>query len=152
MEKEYFEDFYVGEKIISPARTVTEADIFAFASFTGDWHPYHCDIEVARKGPFGERIAHGMLILSLGISLPFRLGQYAVTPKKFIAFYGMEKVKFLAPCKIGDTIHTEVEIIAMNEKNDSRGVVVSENKVVNQRAETIVVFTTQTLVGRKPLS
>jgi acyl dehydratase len=150
MEKEYFEDYHVGERFISPARTVTEADIHAYASFTGDWHPMHTDIEAAKKGPFGERIAHGMLVLSLGIALPFRLGQYVTAPKKFIAFYGMEKVRFTAPCKIGDTIHTEVEIIEMKEKDSERGILVSESKVLNQKSETVIVFTAQTLVGRRP--
>lgn len=150
MEKDYFEDYHIGERFISPARTVTEADIVTYASLTGDWHPLHTDVEAAKRGPFGERIAHGMLTLSIGLALPFRLGLYVTAPKKFIAFYGMEKVYFTAPCKIGDSIHTEVEVVGMKEKDDQRGILVYENKVLNQKSETVVVFTTQTLAGRRP--
>ena len=63
MEKLYFEDYTLGERFVSPARTITEADIINFASLTGDWHPLHTDVEYAKSTPFGERIAHGMLTL-----------------------------------------------------------------------------------------
>ena len=106
-ERSCFEDFEVGETTVSPARTVTETDIVNFCGLTGDWHPLHTDVEYAAAGPFGERIAHGMLVLSIGSALAFRLGQYAVLPKSFIAFYGMEEVRFTWPVKIGDTIRCE---------------------------------------------
>ncbi len=61
----YFEDFNVGEIAVTRARTITETDIVNFAALTGDWYPLHTDIEYAKKGPFGERIAHGLLILSI---------------------------------------------------------------------------------------
>ena len=61
MEKDYFEDYTVGEVFVSPGRTITEADIVLFSAFTGDWHPLHTDVEYAAKTPFKERIAHGML-------------------------------------------------------------------------------------------
>lgn len=150
MEKSYFEDYSMDETFVSPARTMTEADIHSYASLTGDWHPIHTDIETAQKSTFGERIAHGMLTLSIGVALPFRLGPYVTAPKSFIAFYGMESVKFTAPCKIGDTIHTEVKVIDMVEKDEKRGIIVCENKVINQKSETVVVFTTRTLAGRRP--
>jgi acyl dehydratase len=86
MEKSYFEDYTVGEKFISPARTITETDITLFAAFTGDWHPLHTDVEFAKKTFFGERIAHGMLSLCVGSALIFRLGPYVALPKSFIAF------------------------------------------------------------------
>ena len=78
-----------GDRRETPARTMTEADIHAFAALTGDWHPLHTDAEFAAESPFGERIAHGLLILSVGSALAFRLGQYEVLPQSFIAFSGM---------------------------------------------------------------
>jgi acyl dehydratase len=60
----YFEDFKVGEKSITHSRTITEADIVNFAALSGDWNPLHVDKEFAHNGPFGERIAHGLLVLS----------------------------------------------------------------------------------------
>ena len=150
MEKNYFEDYQVGEKIVSPARTITESDIHSFASLTGDWHPIHTDIEYAKKTMFGERIAHGMLVLCIGGALPLRLGAFTVLPKSFIAFYGMESIRFLNPVKIGDTIHCEVETVSLDPKDDKRGVITSKNTIKNHKGEDNAVFVTKVLVGRKP--
>ncbi len=150
MEKTYMEDYAVGEVLVSPARTITESDIHAFASLTGDWHPIHTDVEFAKQTPFGERIAHGMLTLCVGSALMFRLGQYVSLPKTFIAFYGMDSVRFVNPVKIGDTIRCEVEITALEEKDAKRGVIVSKNMIKNQRGQDVCVYTTRALVGRKP--
>ena len=148
MEKESFEDYKVGEKFISPGRTITETDIVMFAAFTGDWHPLHTNVDYAAKTPFGERIAHGMLTLCVGSALIFRLGAYVALPKSFIAFYGMDKVRFTGAVKIGDIIRCETEIIELQEKDDKRGVIVSQNNIKNQRGEDVVLYTTRALVGR----
>lgn len=148
MEKSYFEDYHVGEKFVSPARTITESDIHAFASLTGDWHPVHTDVEFAKKTPFGGRIAHGMLTLCVGSALIFRLGQYVTLPKSFIAFYGMDSVRFVNPVMIGDTIRCEVEIIALEHKDEKRGIIVSRNAIKNQKDQDVCVYTTRALVGR----
>lgn len=152
MEKAYFEDYTVGETMVSPARTLTETDIVNFAGLTGDWHPLHTDVEFAKKTPFGERVAHGMLTLCIGSALLFRLGQYVALPKSFIAFYGMDSVRFLNPARIGDTIHCEVEIISLDNKDEKRGIITAKNAIKNQRGEDLVVYTTSALVGRAPQS
>ncbi len=87
----YYEDFEVGYVDTTRARTITEADIVNFAAFSGDWYPLHTDVEYAKKGPFGERIAHGMLVLSVAVGL-MPLYEMAI-----VAFYGMDKVRFTAP-------------------------------------------------------
>lgn len=148
MEKESFEDYKVGEIFISPGRTITETDIVMFAAFTGDWHPLHTNVDYAAKTPFGERIAHGMLTLCVGSALIFRLGAYVALPKSFIAFYGMDKVRFTGAVKIGDTIRCETEVLELQVKDDKRGVIVSQNSIKNQRGEDVVVYTTRALVGR----
>ena len=149
MEKDYFEDYTVGEVFVSPGRTITEADIVLFSAFTGDWHPLHTDVEYAAKTPFKERIAHGMLGLVVGMALLFRLGPYVVLPKSFIAFYGMENVRFTGPVKIGDTIHCEMTIKSLTEKDAKRGIIEAENVIKNQRDEEVIVYVTKILVGRK---
>jgi len=148
MEKLWFEDYQVGETLISPGRTVTEADVVNFAGLTGDWHPLHTDAEYAQTTPFGERIAHGMLTLCIGSALLFRLGQYAALPRSFIAFYGMDSVRFVGPVKLGDTIHNEMEITNLEEKDEKRGIIVARNTIKNQRGQEVVVYTTRALVGR----
>jgi acyl dehydratase len=150
MEKTYFEDYALGEKVVTPGRTITEADLVMFSAFTGDWHPIHTNVDYASKTPFGERIAHGMLVLVVGSALFYRLGPYVFTPKSFIAFYGMDRVRFTGAVKIGDTIHLESEIIELNEKDEKRGVVASQNTIKNQRGEDCCVFIARVLCGRKP--
>jgi 3-hydroxybutyryl-CoA dehydratase len=152
MDKDYFEDYRVGEKLITPGRTITETDLVLFSAFTGDWHPLHTDVEYARKGVFGERIAHGMLTLCVGSALVFRLGAYVALPRSFIAFYGLDQVRFTGVVKIGDTIHCEVEVVELQEKDGCRGIIVARNAIKNQRGEDVVVYTTRALVGRRPMA
>jgi len=149
MEKVYFEDYQVGELLVSPGRTITESDIILFAGLTGDWHPIHTNVEYAKKTMFGERIAHGMLGLAVGSALIFRLGPYVFTPKKFIAFYGMDKVRFGGPIKIGDTIRCEAKVAEMKERDETMGTIGYEGSIKNQRDEDCIIFTPKILVGRK---
>jgi len=137
LEKRWLEDYAVGERIVSPARTITEADVHAFAALTGDWHPIHTDVGYAAASPFGERIAHGMLVLSVGSALAFRLGPHVYLPKSFIAFYGMERVRFTGPVKLGD-------------KDEARGVLTWDGIVLNQHGKPCCVYTTKLLCGRAP--
>jgi 3-hydroxybutyryl-CoA dehydratase len=150
MEKLYFEDYTVGESFKSPGRTITETDITMFAALTGDWHPIHTNVEFAKKTFFGERIAHGMLTLCVGSALIFRLGPFVALPKSFIAFYGMDSVRFTAPVKIGDTIHCVVQVDKLEAKDEKTGVIVAKNIIRNQRDEDCVIYTTRILAGRKP--
>lgn len=152
MGKDYetLDDYEVGDKFISPARTITETDIINFAGLTGDWHPLHTDVEYAAKTPFKGRIAHGMLTLSVGMVLPFRLGPYSsFLPRSFIAFYGMESVRFTGPTKIGDTIHCEVEVTEITDKGPGRGVLTTQNSIRNQRGELLVAYVIKVLCGKK---
>ena len=150
MRKIYLEDYQIGESWVTPGRTLTETDIINYAGLTGDWHPIHTDAEYAKTTRFGERIAHGLLVLAVGSTLVFRLGEHVVFPEKFIAFYGMDNVRFLAPTRIGDTLHCEVEVSALEFKDEKRGLLVCHNTIKNQRGEDIVIYITKALVGRKP--
>ncbi|MBS4020988.1 MAG: MaoC family dehydratase N-terminal domain-containing protein [Dethiobacter sp.] len=128
----YFEDFSPGMTFTSHGRTVTEADIVNFAGITGDWYPLHTDEEYASKTPpFYRRIAHGMLVLSIAsgsIFIPLRL---------LIAFYGIDKLRFVNPAFIGDTIRTALTVQEI-EKKDFGGLVTFEKNVLNQRNELVV--------------
>ncbi len=150
MDKTYLEDFTVGEKVITPGRTMTEADIVNFSGLTGDWHPLHTNVEHAKKTPFGERIAHGMLVLVMGSALAFRLGEFEYIPKSFIAFYGIDKVRFVNPVKIGDTIHLEIEFLELTPKDDKRGLVTAQSTVKNHRGEDCCIMVSKFLCGRAP--
>lgn len=139
----YYDDFQVGDIEVTRARTITETDIVNFAAFSGDWYPLHTDIEYAKKSPFGERIAHGMLVLSVATGL-MPLYEMAI-----IAFYGMDKVRFTAPTKIGDTIHVELEVIEKQDKGELGGVVSLNESVKNQRGEDVAISTIKVFIAKK---
>ncbi len=150
MQKEYYEDYHPGERFSSPGRTITETDLILFSGMTGDWHMMHTNMEYARKSRFGERIAHGMLILSIGTALLFRLGDNVLFPKSFIAFYGIDKLRFVKPVLIGDTISCEAEVIGMEEKDVNKGIITYDTRIKNQRDELVVLMIQRIIAGRRP--
>jgi 3-hydroxybutyryl-CoA dehydratase len=152
LEKIYFEDYKLGETFVSPGRTITEADIVIFSALTGDWHPLHTNVEFAAKTEFKERIAHGMLGLIIGTALVFRLGQYVTLPKKFVALYGIDSIRFRAPIRIGDTIHCENRVSKLEEKNETQGIIEQEQSIRNQRGDAVITLKAKILAGRKPLA
>jgi acyl dehydratase len=105
---QYFEEFTVGQKITTVGRTVAESDIFTFAGFSGDYNQIHTDAEFAKNTPFGQRVAHGLLGLSIASGLAMRTGMLEGT---VIAFREINNWKFIAPVYIGDTLHVEMEVM-----------------------------------------
>ena len=138
----YFDDFEMGEKIVTKGRSITEADIVLFSAFSGDWNQLHTDIEYAKEGPFGERIAHGFLVLAVASGL-MPLEEMAI-----LAFYGMDKVRFVGPTKIGDTIHVEMEVLEKQEKEES-GVVSFKTSIKNQKEEDVAILTIKLVIHKK---
>ena len=105
-DREFLEDYSVGEVLISPSRTMTESDVLAFAGLTGDWHPLHTDAVFASQSMFGRRIIHGMLTLAVGSTFVLRLGPYRVYPKEFHRVLWHRKRSLRPPGFLGDTIHS----------------------------------------------
>jgi len=139
----YFEDFQVGEIIKTRGRTITEADIVNFAAFSGDWYPIHVDKEYAQKSIFGERIAHGLLVLSA------TSGLMPLTDWAIVAFYGIDKVRFFQPTKIGDTLRLEVEIKEKEDKGDIGGVITYKMIFKNQTKEDVGISIIKIFIGKK---
>ncbi len=143
----YFEEFNIGDTITSAGRTITEADIVAFAGLSGDWNAIHTDAEFSKSTMFGERIAHGLLGLSIASGLATRLGFIDGT---IIAFMGLEW-KFRAVIKIGDTIHVRVQIAETKPVPRLGGGLVTFNvEVLNQRDEVCQKGSWTMLVKLKP--
>jgi len=138
----YFDDYDIDEKLITKGRSINESDIVLFAAFSGDWNPLHTDIEFAKNGPFGERIAHGFLVLAVASGL-MPLEEMAI-----IAFYGMDKVRFVGPTRIGDTIHVEMEVLEKQEKEKS-GVVSFKTSIKNQKEEDVAVLIMKLVLHKK---
>ncbi len=97
----YFEEFATGDEFASPARTISEADVMLFAGLSGDYNPLHTDAEFAKETPYGQRIVHGLLGLSIASGLAARAGFIEGT---VLAFMGLDW-KFKEPILFGDTIH-----------------------------------------------
>ncbi|MBI3913862.1 MAG: MaoC family dehydratase N-terminal domain-containing protein [Chloroflexi bacterium] len=128
----YFEEFTVGLEVITQGRTITETDIVNFAGISGDYNAIHTDAEFSKNTPFGERISHGLLGLSVATGLGMQLGFLDGT---VIAFIGLEW-KFKNPIKIGDTIHMTAKVKQTKAmKAMGGGFVIFDARVLNQRNE-----------------
>lgn len=142
----YFEEFTVGTEFVTMGRTITETDIVNFAGISGDFNAIHTDAEFSKATPFGERIAHGLLGLSVATGLIMQLG---VMDGTVIAFTGLEW-KFKNPVKIGDTIRAVGKVKQTKEmKALGGGFVVVDLRVLNQRNETTQLGEMTVLVKSK---
>jgi 3-hydroxybutyryl-CoA dehydratase len=139
----YFEDYVVDAISTSRGRTITEADIVNFAGLSGDFVELHMNEEYAKRGPFGRRIAHGALIFSISTGL---MVQMTRDPEAIVAFYGVDKLRFVAPVFIGDTIHVSQRVLEKQVKNAERGVIASEITVLNQDSNPVVIYITRLMV------
>lgn len=132
----YFEEFEPGQKIQSAGRTITESDIVAFAGLSGDYTQIHTDAEYSRSTPLGQRIAHGLLGLSIASGLAVQTG---VLEGTVIVFREVSEWKFIKPVHIGDTIHVDMEVKETREiRRVGGGSVTIEMDVRNQHDETVM--------------
>jgi 3-hydroxybutyryl-CoA dehydratase len=126
-----FDALSEGERFVTRGRTIGEADITSFATLSGDTHPQHTDAEWAAGSRFGERIAHGLLVLSYAAGLmPF-------DPERIVALRRVGDAVFKQPVKIGDTIHVEGEIVEKAEIDPAHGLVATRWRVLNQHGKLV---------------
>ena len=141
----FFEDLSVGQEFTSPGRTVTEADIVIFAGLSGDYNVLHTDAEHMKSSIFGERIAHGLLGLSIEQGLASR-----AEPMAAQGLLVSLKWKFKGPIKIGDTIHVRSRIAVKKDGPDARvGLITVERELVNQLGEVVQEGETEHAVARR---
>jgi acyl dehydratase len=130
-----FEQFNVGNAYVCQARTVTEADIVNFAGVSGDYNPLHTDETYGQTTPFGGRIAHGMLVLSIATG---QANQFGIFEGTTIALM-QQTVRYVGAVKFGDTVHLEFKVAEKKETSKpDRGILTLENKVVNQHDQTVI--------------
>jgi acyl dehydratase len=143
--RRYFDEIEVGEEYESPGRTVTETDIVIFAGLSGDYNILHTDAEFMKQSIFGERIAHGLL----GLSIQAGLFTRATLPYATIALLSL-RWKFKGPIKIGDTIRVRARVSGKKETlKPDRGVITVERRVLNQRDEVVQEGETDLMVERR---
>lgn len=141
-----FEEYVIGDRRETTGRTITEADIVLHAGQTGDLYPHHMDAEWCASQPFGRRIAHGTLVLSVAI------GMTAGDINPLALSYGYDRVRFIRPVFIGDTITV---VATISEKRDhpkraAQGIVVESIEVTNQAKQPVLACEHLYLVERTP--
>ena len=131
----YFEDYEVGESRETFGRTITETDFVVHAGHTGDFFPHHMDAIFAEDQGFGGRIAHGTMVLSIGIGMTAS----DINPRAFS--YGYDRIRFVKPVLIGDTIRARATFTEKRDhhKNPAVGFLVERVEVINQRDEVVLV-------------
>ena len=141
----YFEDYEIGSSRETIGRTITETDIVLHAGQTGDFFPHHMDAEWVKTQEFKRRIAHGTLILSIGIGMTAN----EINPVAFS--YGYDRIRFIRPVFIGDTITVVATISEKREypKRPELGFVVEQVEVNNQEGKIVLACQHLYLVQRK---
>lgn len=132
---ESFEDIAIGADYLSPGRTVTEADVVAFAGLSGDYNELHTNAEFMRQHQFGQRIAHGLL----GLAIQSGLATRTLPPSDIVGFLGINNWRFTRPIFIGDTVRLRIHAKEkrLSASQGGRGIVVYERTIVNQRDEVV---------------
>lgn len=144
----YFDEFQTGQRIVTAGRTVTEADIVSFAGLSGDYNQIHVDAAYSAQAPFGQRVAHGLLVTAIASGLAMQTG---VMEGTVLAFREINEWKFIKPVFIGDTVHVVLEV---QETKDLRriggGSVTIEVSVVNHNADTVMKGVWTVLIASRP--
>lgn len=131
---QYFEQFEVGQKLVTAARTITETDIVRFAGLTGDYNQIHTDAEYAANDTFGQRVAHGMLVQSIATGLAVQSGIIEGT----VLAFREQTAKFSLPIFIGDTVHVKLEITKIKAlRRLGGGNITMKYGVYNQHGEAV---------------
>jgi acyl dehydratase len=130
-----FEQFNLGDVFISQARTVTETDVVNFAGLSGDFNPLHTDEEFGKTTPFGERIAHGMLIAAMATGMSNWTGVFEGTTIALME----QLIQYKGIVKFGDTVHLELKVAEKKETSKpDRGIVFFETRVLNQDGKAVI--------------
>ena len=145
----YWEDYEVGEKFVTPGRTISEGMINIMAGLAGFTLPLFWDEEEAKKTAFGTRIAPGRITLLLIGGLEEQCGFW--DEETLVALIGIDKVRVTSPLRAGDTLRVYGEVIEKREtKNPGRGIIIHRSVCKNQKGETVAETETTHLVKRKP--
>ena len=142
----YFEDYEIGSGRTTFGRTITETDFVVHAGHKGDFFPHHMDAEFMKASEFGQRIAHGTMVFAIGVGLTASV----VNPVAFS--YGYDRLRFIKPVFIGDTIKTRTTIAAKEDdpKRPNHGRVIERVEVINQRGEVVLAADHIYVVERRP--
>jgi len=148
MDTRYLDDLKPGDRFVSGGLTLTEAEIIDFA-FRYDPQPFHLDANAAADSPYGGLIASGFH----SIAVCFRLFiQSGIFNRSSIGSPGIDELRWLAPVRPGDTLHSEIEVLEVRPSSSrpDRGIARLKYQAVNQRGETVLTFIVNHLLRRRP--
>ena len=148
MGSQWFEEFEVGQRFVSQGVTFSESSIIDFAT-RYDPQRFHIDKEAAAQTHFGGIIASGFQTLALSFRMFFQLG---VIRESGIGAPGVEELRWTAPVRPGDTLHTEAEVIELtpSKSKSDRGVVRLRYTARNQRGEMVMTLIVPQIIARRP--
>ena len=147
-----YSDLHVGMAFRSPGRTITDADLVAFAGLTGDFSELHTSEVYAKSSQFGRRVAHGMLGLAYAHGLMWaRTGELRETA---VAFLGIDEWKFVGPIFVGDTIFVNYTISELRESRSrpTQAIATFDVTIVDQVNRVVQRGKKALLVSKVPLA
>jgi len=141
----YFDQLTVGDEFTGTrGRTVTETDVALFSAVSGDWNPIHNDAAFAAEGPFGGRIAHGLLLVSM------MTGMAPISGTAVVALYGFERIRFVHPVHLGDTITYRSQVSSLQPRGEERGLADLDFEIRNQHGRVCVAGVIKILLNTTP--
>ena len=148
MDTRYLDDLTPGQRFTSPGLTLSEAEIIDFA-WRYDPQPFHLDVNAAAESPYGGLIASGFQSLAICFRL---LIQSGVLAESSMGSPGIDELRWLAPVRPGDTLHSEIEVLEVRPSSSrpDRGIARLKYQAVNQRGETVLSFIVNHLLRRRP--
>lgn len=147
MDTRFLDDLAPGQQFKSPGLTLTEAEIIDFA-WRYDPQPFHLDANAAADSPYGGLIASGFQSLAICFRLFIQSGLLA---ESSMGSPGIDELRWLAPVRPGDTLHSEIEVLEVKPSNSKpdRGIARLKYRAVNQRGEAVLSFIVIHLLRRK---
>ncbi|PKO37647.1 MAG: acyl dehydratase [Betaproteobacteria bacterium HGW-Betaproteobacteria-6] len=148
MDTRFLDDLTPGQQFTSPGLTLTEAEIIDFA-WRYDPQPFHLDANAAADSPYGGLIASGFQSLAICFRLFIQSG---ILAESSMGSPGIDELRWLAPVRPGDTLHSEIEVLEVRPSNSKpdRGIARLKYQAVNQRGEAVLSFIVMHLLRRKP--
>ena len=148
MDTRFLDDLTPGQRFTSPGLTLTEAEIIDFA-WRYDPQPFHLDANAAADSPYGGLIASGFQSLAICFRLFIQSG---ILAESSMGSPGIDELRWLAPVRPGDTLHSEIEVLEVRPSNSKpdRGIARLKYQAVNQRGEVVLSFIVMHLLRRKP--
>jgi acyl dehydratase len=144
----YFEDFEIGQEVVTPARTITSTDIVNFACLTGDFNEVHTNFEYCKTTPFGEPIAHGPLVYGIMGGLQYASG---INDGTLLGLLGIDQWRMLGPVKHGDTIRVVQKVVEKKETSKAdRGVITFQRQCVKQDGSVVQEMKATLMYKRRP--